>query len=76
MIKMKNVGEWIDKDNTKRCSKVPLITKVKIQKYLLKYEEGMSIKKIALKYRISYYRLKRGFNAIFHIHRLNNLLSI
>ena len=76
MVKMKNVGEWLDKDNTKRCSKVPLITKVKIQKYLLSYLDGMKIKNIALKYRISYYRLKKGFNAIFNIHRLNNPLSI
>lgn len=71
MKKMKNVGEWIDKDKTKRCSKVPIITKVKIQKYLLSFIDGMSIKKIALKYRISYYRLKRGFNAIRNIHRFD-----
>jgi hypothetical protein len=70
MVKMKNVGEWLDKDNTKRCSKVPLITKVKIQKYLLSYLNRMPIKKIALKFRISYYRLKKGFNAISHIHGL------
>ena len=72
MVKMKkNIGEWIDKDNTKRCSKVPFINKIKIQKYLLSYIAGMSIKKIALKYKISYYRLKKGFNAIRHIHRFN-----
>lgn len=72
MVKLKNVGEWTDKDNNKRCSKVPFITKIKIQKYLLSRLAGMSIKKIALKYNISYYRLKKGFNVIRNIHRFDS----
>ena len=52
------------RDNNQRCSKVKFILKSKLRTLLNRRKEGMSLSKMAVKEKVSYYRLKKAFNEI------------